>query len=284
MKYFRHFLILIFLVLTPSPVYSMDNNESYTTTSPNLQESYSLSENLFSSTQNEAVNLSNINIVVQGNGLQVIGKSDEYGKYIFGNLDIDTWLEYGKNYSLTAFKYIPSESKYLFGTANISLKNIEDLSDINIKLGWANEDEEKIIESFFPLIGCSLSGSIFSNVENINVSDTNILLIQGNTTQGYTKGDKYGNYYYGRLYNPGEFNDLRYGNYSIIAFKYIPAEEKFLFGTTNTSFKNNAEESNVNISLDWASKDEEKIIENFFYLYEYSISGNLFSDLQNRKL
>ncbi|AKB43636.1 hypothetical protein [Methanosarcina vacuolata] len=288
MKCSRYFTFVSLLLLIPSPVYSMGIAEdSVTTISSDLQESYSISGNLLSGIQSEIMNLSNTYIVIQGNGIKGLGKSDEYGNYKFGNISSDIWLEHG-SYSLTAFKYVSSEGKYLFGTANISLNKNQQVPNVDITLDWASEDEEKIIESFFPLLRYSLSGSVFSNVQNqiVNVSNTQIV-IQGNAIRGHTKSDIFGNYYYGELYNPDELyegSDLRYGNYSITAFKYIPSEEKFLFGTTNVTFNYNEKESDVNISLDWASKDEERIIESFFYLYEYSISGKLFSDFQNESV
>ncbi|HIH93811.1 TPA: hypothetical protein HA338_07125, partial [Methanosarcina acetivorans] len=64
--------------------------------------------------------------------------------------------------------------------------------------------------------------------------------------------------------------------------KYIPSEGKYLFGTTNVSLNNYEDVSEVKIILDWASEDEEKAIENFYPLLKYIISGNVFSDVQDK--
>ncbi|WP_052279117.1 PGF-pre-PGF domain-containing protein [Methanosarcina acetivorans] len=240
---------------------------------------YIISGNVFSDVQDKTVNASDTNVVIQGNGMTGLGKSDEYGNYKFGNLSIDYWLEYG-NYSLIAFKYIPSEGRYLFGTTNVSLKNYEEVSGVKIILDWASEDEEKTIENFYPLLKYTISGSIVSEIEDgsINTSYTNIG-IQGNGMTGLGKSDEYGNYKFGNL---SIDYWLEYGNYSLIAFKYIPSEGKYLFGTTNVSLNNYEDVSEVKIILDWASEDEEKAIENFYPLLKYIISGNVFSDVQDK--
>ena len=240
-----------------------------------------LSGSIFSNIQDKNINLSSTNIIAQRNGDGRIIKCDEYGNYRFGDLS-DIWLEHG-NYSLTGFKYIPSEEKFLYGTTNVSLEKDIEVYDANISLDWASEDEEEVIEGLLPLLRYSMSGSVFSNIlgEDTNISKTNII-IQSNNTWGLTKGliqsDEYGNYNSEELDYPEE---LRSGNYSVISFKYIPSEEKFLYGRTEVFLKNKEQVSDIDISLDWATNDEEKIIEDFFPLLRYSLSGSVLFNSQN---
>ncbi|WP_157860108.1 hypothetical protein [Methanosarcina acetivorans] len=112
LSYCRYFIILALLFFTLCPVSSTSNNESFVTSSSGLENPYSVSGNVFSNVQNKTVNASHTNVVIQGNGMKGIIKCDDYGNYKFGDLDNYNGLEYG-NYSLIAFKYIPSEGKYV---------------------------------------------------------------------------------------------------------------------------------------------------------------------------
>jgi PGF-pre-PGF domain-containing protein len=150
----------------------MSNNENLIISTFGLEERYSISGNVYSNIQDETVNISNANVAIQGNGMWSIQKCDDKRSYKFGNTSDYDGLQYG-NYTVTAFKYIPSEKKYLFGTTNVSLKNIQDVSNVDIKLSWANESDEKVIESFLPYLGSQ------------EISDSPIANLSANLTEGY---------------------------------------------------------------------------------------------------
>ncbi|WP_445474462.1 cobaltochelatase subunit CobN [Methanococcoides methylutens] len=174
--------------------------------------------------------------------------SDSEGNYDF------PYLADG-NYTVVSYKYVPYISSWTMGQANITVEDGQDISENDLYLTTIPTEDVSEVSC---LVGAStISGNILSNTPfgAVNVSDASVVIRKEQYFQSKIISDGNGSY---------NFSNLANGNYTVIAYKYVPYISSWTMGQVNITIVDGQDISENDIYLTAVAEDDVADISDLF--------------------